>query len=293
MKVKKTLSNWLTTRYRLIIKNEESLEEKKQIPYTYSALIFVATLFFGLVFSLGFFISQRFFSEGQLTSDNGAEFVRKVKVLNTKIDSLSAQVQGRDFFINNFRNVMGGKVKYFDDKDTGKIMAPTIRKVSDSINPDHIDANDRKLREEFEGASPNTTSYLTSNEGSQNLKSLYLFAPLKGVIAKKYNPRQKNYGVDIVAKQQKSPVASIADGTIIMTSWTSDKGYVVAIQHQSNLISVYTHCTALFKKRKTGSFVKAGEAIALLDNKTNTKPRLHFELWYKGSPVNPEEFVSF
>lgn len=284
------MSNWLTTRYRLIIKNEESLEEKKQIPYTYSALIFIATFIFGLVFSLGFFISQRFFSEGQLSNDNGAEFVRKVKVLNKKIDSLSTQVQGRDFFINNFRNVMGGKVKYFNDKDTGKVLAPTIRKVSDSINPDFIDANDRKLRQEFEGSSPNTTSYLTSNDGSNNLKSLYLFAPIKGAITKKYNPRQENYGVDIVAKQ-KSPVTAIADGTIINTSWTSGKGYSVTIQHQSNLISVYTNCTALFKKRKPGSFVKAGEAIALLDQKN--KPRLHFELWYKGNPVNPEEFVSF
>lgn len=287
------MSSQLTTRYKLIIRNEESLEEKKQIPYTYSALIFIATLFFGLIFVLGFFTSQRFFSESTLSNDNGAEFVRKVKILNKKIDSLSGQFQGRDLFINNFRNVLGGEVAYFNNKDSGKVQAPAIRKVSDSINPDYIDPTDKRLREEFEGKQA-TTTYLTSNEGKQNLKSLYLFAPLKGVIAKKYSPSQKNYGVDIVSKQ-KSPITTIADGTIITTSWTSDKGYVVTIQHQSNLISVYMHCTALFKKSSVGSFVKAGEAIALLDKRpgANTKPRLHFELWYKGNPVNPEEFVSF
>ena len=283
------MSNWLTTRYRLIIRNEESLEEKKQIPYTYSIVIFIATLFFGLVFTLGFFTSQRFFSESPLTTDNGAEFVRTVKTLNEKIDSISSQVQGREFFIKNFRNVVGGKVKYFNNEDSAKAKAPIMRKVSDSINPDYIDPNDKLLREEFEGGSSNP---LLGGQGTKSLKSLYLYAPIKGVISKKYNPRQKNYGVDIVSTNGKT-VASIADGTIIMTSWTSDKGYVVAIQHQSNLISVYTHCAALFQNKRVGSFLKAGEAVALLGKGSKNKPYLHFELWYKGTPVNPEAFVSF
>ncbi|WP_299452513.1 murein hydrolase activator EnvC [uncultured Microscilla sp.] len=289
MKVKKTLSNWLTTRYKLIIRNEESLEEKKQIPYTYSIVIFIATLFSGLVFTLGFFISQKFFSESTLTTDNGAEFVRSVKTLNQKIDSISSQVQGREFFIKNFRNVVGGKVKYFNNEDSAKSKIPVIRKVSDSINPDYIDPNDKLLREEFEGGSGNP---LMGGQGIKSLKSLYLFAPLKGVISKKYNPRQQNYGVDIVSTHG-STVSSIADGTIIMTSWTSDKGYVVAIQHQSNLISVYTHCATLFQNKRVGSFLKAGEAVALLGKNSKNKPYLHFELWYKGTPVNPEAFVSF
>lgn len=283
------MSNWLTTRYKLIIRNEESLEEKKQIPYTYSIIIFIATLFFGLVFTLGFITSQNFFSESTLTTDNGAEFVRNVKTLNQKIDSISSQVKGREFFIKNFRSVMGGEVKYFNNEDSAKGQAPVMRKVSDSINPDYIDPNDKLLREEFEGGS---SSVLTGGKGTKSLKSLYLFAPLKGVISKKYNPRQKNYGVDIVSTKG-STVASIADGTIIMTSWTSDKGYVVTVQHQSNLISVYTHCATLFRNKGVGSFLKAGEAIALLSKSAKAKPRLHFELWYKGTPVNPEEFVSF
>ena len=283
------MSNWLTTRYKLIIRNEESLEEKKQIPYTYSIIIFIATLFFGLVFTLGFITSQKFFSESTLTTDNGAEFVRNVKTLNQKIDSISSQVKGREFFIKNFRSVMGGEVKYFNNEDSAKGHAPVMRKVSDSINPDYIDPNDKLLREEFEGGGSNT---LAGRQGIKSLKSLYLFAPLKGVISKKYNPRQKNYGVDIVSTQG-STVASIADGTIIMTSWTSDKGYVVTIQHQSNLISVYTHCATLFQNKGVGSFLKAGEAIALLNKSAKVKPRLHFELWYKGTSVNPEEFVSF
>ena len=85
----------------------------------------------------------------------------------------------------------------------------------------------------------------------------------------------------------------MADGTVLMASWTQDAGYVIAIQHQSNLISIYKHISDLLKE--VGNFVSAGEIISIIGNtgELTSGPHLHLELWYNGNPVDPEEFVTF
>jgi murein DD-endopeptidase MepM/ murein hydrolase activator NlpD len=72
-----------------------------------------------------------------------------------------------------------------------------------------------------------------------------------------------------------------------------ESGYVIQIQHENNLVSVYKHNAELLKK--IGSRVKAGEAIAIVGNsgELTTGPHLHFELWYNGTPVNPQDYVVF
>ncbi|MEM6377256.1 MAG: M23 family metallopeptidase, partial [Bacteroidota bacterium] len=60
-----------------------------------------------------------------------------------------------------------------------------------------------------------------------------------------------------------------------------------------NIVTFYKHNSSLLKE--VGSFVKAGEAIAIIGN-TGTLtdgPHLHFELWYNGVAVNPVDYISF
>jgi len=124
------------------------------------------------------------------------------------------------------------------------------------------------------------------------LQEMFLFTPISGLISRKYDLKEDHFGVDIVSKKNE-PVMSVASGTVILSSWTQDSGYVIAIQHSSNLISVYKHNAELLKK--TGSFVNGGDVIAIIGNtgELTDGPHLHFELWYNGNAVNPEDFISF
>jgi murein DD-endopeptidase MepM/ murein hydrolase activator NlpD len=72
-----------------------------------------------------------------------------------------------------------------------------------------------------------------------------------------------------------------------------ETGYVIYIQHRSNIISVYKHNAELLKN--TGDKVKAGEAIAIIGNtgKLSTGPHLHFELWYNGTALDPQQYIDF
>ena len=70
-------------------------------------------------------------------------------------------------------------------------------------------------------------------------------------------------------------------------------GNVVVVQHHNELISIYKHNSVLLKK--IGDIVKAGEVIAIVGNSGNftTGPHLHFEIWFKGEPLNPKEVINF
>jgi murein DD-endopeptidase MepM/ murein hydrolase activator NlpD len=80
---------------------------------------------------------------------------------------------------------------------------------------------------------------------------------------------------------------------VVFAGWTIDTGYVIYIQHEQNLITVYRHNAELLKIQ--GDKVRAGEAIAIMGNsgKETTGPHLHFEMWLNGLSVNPEEYVKF
>ena len=83
------------------------------------------------------------------------------------------------------------------------------------------------------------------------------------------------------------------EGTVISAYYDNETGYVIHIQHDNNLVSIYKHNAKLIKEQ--GEKVSAGTPIALVGNtgKLSTAPHLHFELWYKGEAVNPADYINF
>ena len=60
-----------------------------------------------------------------------------------------------------------------------------------------------------------------------------------------------------------------------------------------DLLSIYKHNQKLL--HKTGDAVKAGTPVAMLASSSSlTKgDHLHFELWYKGTAVDPVRYIKF
>ena len=118
------------------------------------------------------------------------------------------------------------------------------------------------------------------------------FAPVKGNIVKPYSSATRHYGVDIAAASE-SPVNAAYSGTVISAGFTAEDGHVITLQHPAGVITVYRNNSALLKHQ--GDVVRAGEPIAFVGtgNTTELGPHLHLEVWVNGSPVNPEEYISF
>jgi murein DD-endopeptidase MepM/ murein hydrolase activator NlpD len=124
------------------------------------------------------------------------------------------------------------------------------------------------------------------------LGQYYLLTPLLGPLSAQFDPTKKHFGVDILGAKN-SAIKAVMDGYVISSDWTLESGNTIAIQHANNIVSFYKHNSSLLKK--AGSFVQAGEAIAIIGNSGTLSdgPHLHFELWYNGHPVNPTEFINF
>ncbi|HET9053393.1 MAG TPA: M23 family metallopeptidase [Cyclobacteriaceae bacterium] len=287
MKPKKTISNWLTSRYQLVIRNEENFAEKTSVGFTYSKVILFSVILFSVIFIISLFLSKTLLAKWFDPRHAQIEMNRQLVQLKDQFDSLAIEVDRKDQFILNFQRVLSGDTSEF--KDPAEIMRADTRQ-SPKPAEHKIEPTDSTFRKEFEKSDLSLVS-LTSVK-YRELQETFFFSPITGFISDRFDLKRGHHGVDVVAKTNEA-VKNVADGSVIFASWTQDAGYVIMIQHRGNLISVYKHNAELLKK--VGTFVNAGEIISIVGNsgEMTDGPHLHFELWYNGNPLNPEDFVTF
>jgi len=287
LKPKKTLSSWLTTRYQLIIRNEENFAEKTSMGFTYSKVILFSVILFTGLFVLSLFMSKTILAKWFDPKHEQMVLNQKLFELALKVDSLGVEVDRKDRFIANFQRVLSGDTINFKDparhlEGEGQPLAkPTTLKAAPT---------DSAFRKDFEKSDLSLISL--TNSKYRELQETFFYSPITGFVSDQYDVKNGHMGVDIVAKANE-PIKCITDGTVIFSSWTQDSGYVIVVQHRGNLISTYKHNAQLLKK--VGTFVNGGEIIAIVGNsgELTNGPHLHFELWYNGNSLNPEEFVTF
>jgi murein DD-endopeptidase MepM/ murein hydrolase activator NlpD len=212
---------------------------------------------------------------------------KSVLKMALKADSLEQDAEAKDIYISNINSIISGNLK----GQVSKPEKPDSSKNFDKLNlgPSEVDLN---LRKQIESQDPYSLSINEAGAVKNNISSFFFFTPVKGIITSSFNIAEEHFGVDVVAPENEAIKAAL-DGTVIFSGWTSETGYVIQLQHQNNLVSAYKHNAANMKK--TGQFVKAGEVIAIIGNsgENSTGPHLHFELWYNGSPVDPQEHIVF
>ena len=285
---KKKLYSRLINKYRLVIMNVETFEEKASLTLTPMNVItvFGSVIIFLVTFTIYIiaFTPLREFIPGYPDGTTRKLYHQNVM----KADSLQKELNLKNIYIDNLRQILLGQVPI---DSIGMKPDTNLKKQELNMN---ISEEDSTLRAEVEQESRYNLSpaQRTGTKQDEGMSSVFFFSPLKGMVSEKYNPIQSHFGVDIVSPSNE-PIKAALDGTVLFSSWTSDTGYVIGIQHENNLVSMYKHNSALLKK--TGTYVKAGEVIAIVGNtgELTSGPHLHFELWHNGKPVNPQEYMVF
>lgn len=282
----KIFTNQLRNKYRLVILNDDSFAEKFSLRLSPLGLIIllgaVTIVMTTLVISLVAFTPFREYIPGYGNVDDRTNII----VLSAKADSLENTLASRDWYINNLLNVFSGKT---EGKTTKPIKDSTGKYTNIDIKPSEQDI---KLRADIESNQLESTSSMVSANKVNALSNFFFFTPIKGMITSSYSLNDEHFGVDIVSKEDEFVKATL-DGTVVFAGFTTDDGYVIQIQHGNNLTSAYKHQSIITKK--IGDFVKAGEPIGVVGNTgENSKgPHLHFELWYNGFAINPQDYVVF
>ena len=218
----------------------------------------------------------------------GVETSKDVVKLKKRTDDLKEEMDQRQKYLDNLLIITkGGKGLPTNKGD--KNMAVN----NDSIDISSNSKNIMRLREEVENRDKYTV--VESNEvvsGKKAVEYNYFFKPLSGLISKRYKPSEKHFGIDIVAAEG-LPVKSALDGTVVFSGFVISYGYTMIIQHENELITVYKHNKEMLKS--VGSIVRSGDVIASVGNtgEETSGPHLHFEIWLKGKPVNPLDYINF
>ena len=270
--------------YRIVVFNDLNLHIIRQVRFNartmLGALVFAVIFIITGVTILIAFTPLREYIPGYPTGKMRQVLIRNVLV----VDSLEQEILRRDRYFKDFRAMLAGETS----SDTTVKQAATVR--PDQVQFKNYD-HDSLFKDEI--AQEQVNLGLNSNPVSKGgVAGLLFFPPLNGMVTGKFDISNRHFGVDIVGKLN-SRISAALDGTVIFADWTIDTGYVIYIQHEQNLITVYRHNSELLKVQ--GDKVRAGEAIAIMGNsgKETTGPHLHFELWLNGVSTNPEDYIKF
>ena len=287
-KEKGNLRNRLRIKYRLVIMNEETFKERASVLLTpLNVIIFGGSVAIFLVVMITYLIA---FTPLREYIPGYADTNLRMQVYSNTLraDSLERELGMKDLYLQNINMIIAGETpnQQAHEPDTTKDYSAI------EFNNSTQDSLMREMVEEEERYNIQNLQLGTKVSVESNIQNLFFFAPLKGEITSEFDTKAKHYAVDIVAKENE-PIKAALDGTVILSTWTYDAGHVIGIQHSSNLTSFYKHCSVLLKK--TGESIKAGEVIGVVGNsgELTTGPHLHFELWFNGRPVNPQDYIVF
>ncbi|WP_071145562.1 M23 family metallopeptidase [Bacteroides ihuae] len=284
-KKKRSKAFWsnIKFKYKLTIINENTLEEVVGLRVSklnsVSLLLMSITVVFVIAATIITFTPLRNYLPGYMNSE-----VRKQIVVNAlRLDSLQQLVDRQNLYIMNIQDIFSGKVQV----DTVHSMDSLTNIREDSLMK--RTEKEEAFRRKYEDAEKYN---LTTINAHAEVGGLLFFRPIRGMISSHFGASTNPLGINIAANPNES-VLAVLDGTVILSTYTAETGYLIEVQHTQDFVSIYKHCGSLLKKE--GDQVKGGEAIALIGNTgtLSTSPQLHFELWKKGRPINPETYIVF
>jgi len=283
-KGKNRFTHKLLHKYRLVILNEDTFEERFAIKLTrLNVFVILSMLTILLITGTTMLIAYTPLRE-YIPGYSSTALKKQATELSYKTDSLQRVIIANDSYLESIKRVL-----------TGDVSAITINKDSileaaeKDIDPKNLipSQEDLLLRERVD-----KEDKYSLFESATSDANFVLFPPVNGTISEGYDIKEKHFAIDIVVVKD-TPIKATADGTVILAEWTTQTGYVIIIDHGNGLISAYKHNASLTKTQ--GDLVKSGEVIAISGNtgELTTGPHLHFELWNDGYPINPTTFIDF
>ena len=276
----------LKQKYRLIVMSDSTLED--QLSFRFSGVDVITVLTIGCILLFVCFLLLVGYTplNEYVPGKASSHLYKELIAITLKTDSLEKKLLVNEIYLKNISAIVNGEDPI--NLSTENILTLSSfeaelsfkKSIEDSLLRIAVEAEDK------------ISLFSSDKKGSLDMENILFFSPIKGVITNGFNRKKEHFGTDIVAKEDE-PIKCVFDGVVVISHWTSETGYVVGVQHANGVFSLYKHNSILFKN--AGEYVRSGEVIAIIGNsgELSSGPHLHFELWYKGTPVTPENYISF
>lgn len=280
--LKNKIINFFDKKFRLVFINDESLQEEGFLKLSRTNIFVLASVLLASVFIISFCVIVYSPLNKHLPGKSSDLVQKELIQLILKSDSLESALARNSLYLSNIESVINGSSISFDFLDD------SLGKVNNSEIAFFKSKEDSMLRVRVEKEDQSSIRI----NSKKRTKQLLFFPPFKGLISDSFNLNTNHFAVDLVAKKG-TKIKCIKDGTVIVSDWNPETGYVIGIQHDENFISFYKHCSFLLKK--VGDVVSTGENIAIIGNsgELSSGPHLHLELWKNGSPLDPTNYIAF
>lgn len=282
------LKDRLQDTYRLVVMNNETFEEVSSYRLSLlnvyvllsSLLVVMAIIVWILIAATP--LKKYIPGYGSIQQDS------EIQELYQQMDEMEKELVAQRRYSENFRRILVGEVETEENVPEGEPeKVDTVTEIPRAAILDQLQRE--AARSEIGGElQEGRTTNLSPRDIP--LEQMFFTAPLRGTVSAKYAPEEDHFGVDILAPKN-TAIQAAMDGYVFLSDWTLETGNTIGIQHANNTITFYKHNSSLLKP--AGSYVKAGEAVAIIGNTgtLSNGPHLHFELWYKGKSVNPIDYL--
>lgn len=275
----------LRFKYKVVILNENTLEEKFHTRISMLSMIAWTSLFtllsFALLSAIILLTPLKYMLPGY------AEMSIREDVVNEalRVDSLSDRISRTDRQMLIIKNIISGNIHVDSISGTDTLTIEQLKTLP--LGPT---LKEQQFVEQYEDANRyNINDYLPS---ATRPESIVFVLPVHGAIKQHFTHASKLYGITILTTPDK-PVLAAHTGRIIYSSSNIDNNTVI-IAHDDEYITIYRNLGRLL--HHVGDEVASGEVIAFagtenLDNENNNI--VGFELWHKGQPLDPEKYIVF
>lgn len=281
-----TISFWhrIRFKYKLSFFNEATLEEVWSFRLSQLSAFATLVVFAFMLIAFTALIIIKTPIRNYLPGYLDVEIRKEIMQNALRADSLERMIAIQSLYLENVSGILSGTIQIDSIRNID-----SLAQVQTNYEIPRSKA-EQKFVKDFEEEEKYNLAVLNSNLVPTD--GIFFYKPVNGVVSSHYQTDIRHFGVDLVAAPKES-VLSTLDGTVVFTGFDPNFGNVIQIQHKNGFLSMYKHNELLLKE--VGDHVIAGEATALVGNtgKLSTGPHLHFELWYKGNPVNPEEYIAF
>jgi ABC-type multidrug transport system fused ATPase/permease subunit len=283
MASKKKFLQRIRFKYRVSILNENTLEEAFHLRLSRLSVYLITGTFalvsFILLSLLIFFTPIKYFLPGFADSSIRSELMMETM----RVDSLTQALDLQQKQMSVIKDILAGNIVL----DTVDVDSLEVK------NWDNLLLGKSEAEQEFVEEFEREEKYNLGSIAVPKTEMTEVFVkPVKGVIIQPFNPKLNQYGVELAASPSEAVLAALK-GTVVLVDYSLKFGYVIGIQHDNGFFSVYKNNERVLKQ--VGQEVRVGEVIGIVGaaGKQTTDSYLHFELWQKGKPVNPAEYIIF